>query len=226
MPAFYQTGDLLLARGGASVVECPPADLRANREKGVACAPRGRAPEENLDLWRRMLKGEFGEGEAIVRIRTDVRHPTPACRDRVLFRISEREHPRSGTKYRVWPLLEFSWAVDDILLGITHVIRGKDLMIEDLMEEAIWDALGVDGRPRFVHFGILRFKDIELSKSLYRREVEAGRLTGYDDPRTWSLQSLRRRGIRPAALRRFILSFGLSLTDIEVPAETLYAEDR
>jgi glutamyl-tRNA synthetase len=116
--------------------------------------------------------------------------------------------------------------VDDVLLGITHVIRGKDLVIEDMMEEAIWDAVGVERRPHFVHFGILRFKDLELSKSRYRREVEAGRLTGYDDPRTWSLQSLRRRGIRPAALRSFVLSFGLSLTDVEVPVESLYSENR
>src|SRR3989337_166058 len=104
-----------------------------------------------------------------------------------------------GTRYRVLPLLAFSWAVDDQLLGITHVIRGKDLVIEDMMEEAIGDALGIHARPTFVHLGILRFKDIELSKSLYRREIEAGRLRGYDDPRTWTLQSLRRRGGRPAA---------------------------
>src|SRR5436309_2953800 len=69
-------------------------------------------------------------------------------------------------------------------------------------------------------------KNRELSKSRYRKEIAAGRLTGIDDPRTWSLQSLRRRGIRPAALREFVLSFGLSLNDIEVPAETLYAENR
>ncbi|HKZ62867.1 MAG TPA: glutamate--tRNA ligase [Thermoplasmata archaeon] len=226
MPAFYQTGDLLLARGGAYVCECPPADLRANREKGVACAHRGRAPEENLDLWRRMLKGEFGEGEAIVRIRTDVRHPNPAFRDRVLFRISEREHPRVGRKYRVWPLLEFSWAVDDHLLGVTHVLRGKDLVMEDEMERAIWDRLDVQRRPEFIHYGFLFFKDMDLSKSQLARDIREGRLAGVDDPRTWTLQSLRRRGISPEALRTFILSFGISLTDVEVSADNLYAENR
>src|SRR3989441_1121651 len=146
--------------------------------------------------------------------------------DEVLFRVAVREHPRVGTRYRVWPMLEFSWAVDDALLGVTHVLRGKDLVMEDLMETRIWDVLQVKRRPRFVHFGILRFKDLELSKSRYRKEIAEGRLTGIDDPRTWTLQSLRRRGIRPAALREFVLSFGLSLNDIEVPAETLYAENR
>ena len=111
-------------------------------------------------------------------------------------------------------------------MGVTHVVRGKDLVMEDQMETRIWDILEVDRRPRFVHFGILRFKDLELSKSRYRREIAEGRLTGIDDPRTWTLQSLRRRGIRPLALREFVLAFGLSLNDIEVAAETLYAENR
>jgi glutamyl-tRNA synthetase len=226
MPAFYQTGDLLLARGGAYVCQCVPPDLRANREQGVACAHRGRSPEENLELWRQMLRGEFREGEAIVRIKTDMRHPNPAFRDRVLFRISEREHPRVGLKYWVWPLLEFSWAVDDHLLGITHVLRGKDLMMEDEMERAIWDYLGVQRRPEFLHYGFLFFKEMDLSKTGIMRDIREGRLTGVDDPRTWSIQSLRRRGIRPEALRAFILSFGTSLTDVEVSADNLYAENR
>lgn len=226
MPAFYQWGDLLLARDGAYVCECSPVELRSNREKGQACAHRGRTPEVNLELWRRMLKGEFREGEAVVRLKTDMRHPNPAFRDRVLFRISEREHPRVGTRYKVWPLLEFSWAVDDHLLGITHVLRGKDLMMEDEMERAIWDYLGVQRRPEFVHYGFLFFKEMDLSKSKLARDIREGRLTGVDDPRTWTLQSLRRRGIRPDALRTFILSFGTSLTDVEVSADTLYAENR
>jgi len=226
MPAFYQTAELLIARGGAYVCECAPQELRANREKGVACAHRGRTPDENLDLWRRMLGRGYRQGEAILRIKTDVKHPNPAFRDRVLFRISEREHPRVGTKYAVWPLLEFSWAVDDHLLGVTHVLRGKDLVMEDEMETAIWDYLGVQRRPEFIHYGFLFFKEMDLSKSKLARDIREGRLTGVDDPRTWTLQSLRRRGIRPEALRTFILSFGMSLTDVEVSADNLYAENR
>ena len=226
IPTHYAWAEKLLATGHAYVCECDADTLRRNREAGKTCAHRAQDADETLALWRAMLSGEFGEGEAVVRLKTDMADPNPAFRDRVLFRIAEREHPRVGTRYRVWPLLEFSWAVDDHLLGITHVIRGKDLVMEDLMETRIWDVLGVARRPHFVHMGILRFKDVELSKSRYRREIAEGRLTGIDDPRTWSLQSLRRRGIRPSALRDFLLAFGLSLNDIEVPAETLYAENR
>ncbi len=226
LPRHYEWAEKLIETGATYVCECSAEELRAHREAGTACRHRSQDVDETHAMWRAMLDGGYAEGEAVLRLKTDVHHRNPAFRDRVLFRIAEREHPRVGTRYRVWPLLEFSWAVDDVLLGVTHVIRGKDLVIEDLMETAIWDALGVEQRPVFVHCGILRFKDLELSKSRYRREVEAGRFRGYDDPRTWSLQSLRRRGIRPAALRWFVLSFGLSLTDVEVPADTLYAENR
>ncbi len=220
IPLHYEWAEKLLATGEAYVCECDADTLRKNREGMRACVHRTQDVDETIAMWKAMLAGEYGEGEAVVRLKTDMAHPNPAFRDRVLFRIAEREHPRVGTRYRVWPMLEFSWAVDDHLLGITHVIRGKDLVMEDMMEARIWDVLEIARRPAFVHFGILRFKDIELSKSRYRKEIAAGRLTGIDDPRTWSLQSLRRRGIRPAALREFVLSFGLSLNDIEVPAET------
>jgi glutamyl-tRNA synthetase len=226
IPLHYEWAEKLLATGEAYVCECDAETLRKNREAMKACVHRIQDVDETIAMWKAMLAGEYGEGEAVVRLKTDMADPNPAFRDRVLFRVAERAHPRVGDRYRVWPMLEFSWAVDDVLLGITHVLRGKDLVMEDQMETRIWDILQVDRRPEFAHFGILRFKDLELSKSGYRKEIAAGRLTGVDDPRTWSLQSLRRRGIRPAALREFVLSFGLSLNDIEVPAETLYAENR
>lgn len=225
LETFYEWGRRLLEKGGAYVCLCTAQTLRSNREAGVQCDHRAYAVEENLEGWDRMLSGAYADGEAVVRLKTSMRHPNPAFRDRVLFRISHREHPRVGGRYHVWPLLEFSWAVDDHLLGITHVLRGKDLMMEDEMEKAIWGYLGVAG-PGFLHYGVLRLKDAELSKSVQRRLIETGELMGVDDPRTWSLQSLEGRGIRPESLRSFILSFGLSLTDIEVPAENLYAENR
>src|SRR5438876_490662 len=226
IPLHYEWAEKLLSTGEAYVCECDAETLRKNREAMKACVHRIQSVDETIAMWKAMLAGEYAEGEAVVRLRTAMADPNPAFRDRVLFRIAERDHPRVGDRYRVWPMLEFSWAVDDSLLGVTHVLRGKDLVMEDQMETRIWDIRGIGRRPEFVHFGILRFKDLELSKSRYRKEIAAGHLTGIDDPRTWSLQSLRRRGIRPAALREFVLSFGLSLNDIEVPAETLYAENR
>src|SRR2546422_7962231 len=179
-----------MGTGGPYVWECSAEKLQRLRREMKACEHRLQEADHTFAMWRAMLDGQYREGEAVLRLKTDLAHPNPAFRDRVLFRIAEREHPRGGTKDRVWPLLEVSWAVDDHLLKITHVIRGEDLVIEDMMEEAVWNVLGVAERPHFVHFGILRFKDLELSKSRYRREVEAGRPPGEGHPPTGALPSL------------------------------------
>jgi glutamyl-tRNA synthetase len=225
LPEYYRHLPPLLRSGTAYVCLCPAEDLRRRREAGEPCPERDRDAAWQSEAWEGMLAGRYGEGEAVVRLKTDLHHPNPAFRDRVLFRISHLDHPRVGHRYRVWPLLEFSWAVDDVDLGITHVLRGKDLVMEDEMEEALWRAWGWTG-PRFTHFGLLRIREAKLSKSKFQREIASGVFEGWADPRTWSLRSLWRRGIRPEAVKQFVLSFGLSLADIEVPAETLYAVNR
>jgi glutamyl-tRNA synthetase len=154
-----------------------------------------------------------------------MQHKNPAFRDRVLFRISEREHPRVGKKYTVWPMLEFSWAIDDHLLGITHIIRGKDLMMESEMEKYLWNIF--NWKPcELIHAGLVRIEGLEgvkLSKSKAQEEVKTGKFIGWDDPRTFSVQSFKRRGFKPESIREFIKSIGLNQNDIIVPVDNLYA---
>ncbi|MGD0588331.1 MAG: glutamate--tRNA ligase family protein, partial [Thermoplasmata archaeon] len=220
IPSFYPWARRVIDKGGAYVCRCPQELLGKNRVAGVACPERSQAVSETIEEWEKMLGGSYGPGEAVLRLRTDMADPDPAFRDRVLLRISDIDHPRVGRKYRVWPMLEFSWAVDDIELGVTHVLRGKDLVMEDRMQRYIWDLLGIPGPP-FLHWGILRVREAKVAKSKAYKEVRSGLYDGFADPRTWSLRSLVRRGISMDALRQFILSFGMSLADIEVPAETL-----
>jgi glutamyl-tRNA synthetase len=222
---YYRDVPRLLDQGSAYVCTCPAELLRENREVGRACAHRVAPPESQREGWDRMRAGGYGAGEAVVRIKTDIQHPNPAFRDRVLFRISDFDHPRVGTKYRVWPMLEYAFAIDDVELAITHVIRGKELIIEDMMEDALWKALGLQG-PSFLHWGLLRIRETKVSKSGTYRNVMGGVYDGWSDPRTWSFASFLRRGIQLEAVRDFVLSFGLSQSDIEVPAEVLYAENR
>ena len=222
---FYLAIENLIKKDLAYVCECNVETLRKNRAEGIECEHRNQTIEENLRKWKGMLKDEYKEGEAVVRLKTDMKHPNPAFRDRVLLRIVERKHPRVGKKYNVWPLLEFSWAIDDHLLGITHILRGKDLVMEDMMEDFIWSKLGLE-KPEFIHCGLLSVREAKLSKTEAREAIEKGIYTGWEDPRTWSIQSLRRRGIKPDAIRRFILDMRLSLADVTIPAEILYAENR
>ncbi|MEM5881139.1 MAG: glutamate--tRNA ligase [Candidatus Aenigmatarchaeota archaeon] len=223
---YYKYAEELIKKNFAYVCTCSKEEIRKNRALGIECSCRNRSIEENLLLWKKMFT-EFKEGEAILRIKTDMKHKDPAFRDRVIIRIADREHPRVGKKYRVWPMLEFSWAIDDYLMGTTHILRGKQLVIEDMMEEYIWNIFGWK-KCVFVHYGMMKIaeKEAKLSKSKSRELIEKGKLIGWEDPRTWSLISLRKRGIRKEAIREVILEMGLNLADVTVPAEILYAKNR
>lgn len=223
---FYEYCEQLIEKGEAYVCLCEAKEWREKYKKtGKPCPHRDKAVEENLNMWKKMLDGEFREGQAVVRIKTGMDYPDPAVRDHIIMRISEREHPRVGLKYRVWPLLEFSWAIDDHLLGVTHILRGKDLVKEDIIEQFIWKKLNWPA-VQFIHYGIITFKGLKLSKSKSRDLIEKGVYLGWEDPRTWSLQSLRRRGIKPEAIRRAMIDLGLSMIDIEYSPEILYAINR
>ncbi len=227
MKLFYKKAEDMINKGFAYVCECKSGELRKNREDKIECSHRNQNIKTNLKKWKKMLKGDYKTGEVIVRLKTDMKHKDPAFRDRVLLRLSNRKHPKVGNKYHVWPMLEFSWAVDDHELKITHVLRGKDLIIEDNMENYIWDLYKIKKRPVFIHYGLLSIDTgFPLSKTKSRKMIEEGEYSGWDDPRTWSLQSLRRRGIKPKAIREFIRSMGMSLADVNIPVEILHAKNR
>jgi len=222
---YYKYAEELIKKGDAYVCECSAETLRKNRAEGKECIHRKQSVRENLEKWEAMHKGKYKEGQVSLRLKTSMTNPNPAFRDRVLFRISDRVHPRTGKKYRVWPMLEFSWAIDDHLLGVTHVIRGKDLVMETEMCKFIWNILKWP-YPTIIHTGLVRLEGIKLSKSKAQKEVLSGAYAGWDDPRTWSLQSLKRRGILPHAVRHFIASIGLNDNDVTIPVDNLYAINR
>lgn len=224
---YYKHAEKIIKKGRAYVCFCPAEKLRKNRENAKECSCRKNSIKKNLEEWKNMLNGKYKEGEATLRIKTSMQDKNPAFRDRVLFRISERQHPRTGKKYRVWPLLEFSWAIDDHKLGITHVIRGKDLMMESEMCKFIWGIFGWKS-PVLIHAGLVRIEGLEtkISKSKAQQEVKKGIFKDWSDPRTWSIQSLRRRGIKAEAIREFVKGIGLNENDIAIPVDILYSLNR
>lgn len=223
---FYKYAVDLIKRGDAYVCDCDAEVWRTqHKAKGIPCACQGLAVQDNLSRWEKMLDGTYPERAAAVRLKTGMTDPDPAMRDHVILRISETDHPRVGSKYRVWPLLEYSWGIDDHELGVSHIIRGKDLVKEGKIEQFIWNLYGWP-QPELMYYGRLKFQDATLSKSKSSKEVREGTYTGWDDPRTWSLQSLDKRGIHPDALRKVMLDLGLSIVDIAISMKSIYAENR
>ena len=223
---FYEYCEQLIKDHMAYVCFCSAGDFREKYKKvGKECPHRNKSVNENLKEWSAMLNGKYEEGEAVVRLKTGMEQPDPALRDQIIMRISEAGHPKVGNKYRIWPMLEFSWAIDDHLIGVTHILRGKDLMKEDFIEDFVWDHFGWK-KAEFLHYGRLNFPDLKLSKTKARNKIQKGEFEGWEDPRTWSLQSLKKRGIKPEALRKSLLDLGMSLSDITFSANWLYSNNQ
>ena len=167
VPVYYEYAEKVLKSGDAYICTCTPEDFRIKINAGRACPDRSKSPEQNLADWQKMLDGGFGEGEAVLRVKTDLAHPNPAVRDWPALRIIDPvkyPHPRVGSKYRVWPLFNFGSAIDDHLLGISHVIRGKEHLTNAERTGYLYKALGWSIQE-YVHYGRLKTTDIKLSKS-------------------------------------------------------------
>jgi len=223
---FYDYCKKLIEDGIAYVCFCEAKEFKDKYKlTQKECPHRNNKIETNLIEWNNMLQGKYPETTAVVRIKTGMDQKDPALRDQIIMRISEAEHPRVGTKYIVWPMLEFSWAIDDHLIGVTHILRGVDLVKEDFIETFIWEHFKWP-KAEFLHYGRLKFPDMKLSKTESRNNIQDGIFQGWDDPRTWSLQSLKKRGIEPEALRISLLDLGMSLTGILFSVNWLYANNK
>jgi glutamyl-tRNA synthetase len=175
-----------------------------------------------------MLEGGYREGEVVLRIKTDLNHPNPAVRDWPAARIIDTEkypHPRVGSKYKVWPLYNLACGVDDHLLGITHIIRGKEHLTNQVRQEYMYRHLGWK-YPEAIHYGRLKITGASLSKSKIVQGMKEGLYKDWDDPRLATFAALRRRGITADAIKKMIIDVGPKTSDVTLSWENLYAINR
>ncbi|MEJ2294003.1 MAG: glutamate--tRNA ligase, partial [Candidatus Lokiarchaeota archaeon] len=223
---FYDYCEELIKDNMAYVCFCDASTFREKYKKVKKdCPHRSQTVSKNLEEWKKMLNGKYRETEAVVRLKTGMTQKDPALRDQIIMRISEARHPRIGDTCIVWPMLEFSWAIDDHLIGVSHIIRGIDLVKEGVIEEFVWDHFGWK-KAALLYYGRLRFPNLKLSKTDSRNKIAHGIYEGWDDPRTWSLQSLKKRGIRPEALTNALLDLGMSQAGISFSVDWLYAKNK
>jgi glutamyl-tRNA synthetase len=226
LPKYYEIARELIRRNGAYVCRCDQASFKASKDAAKPCPHRDQSPEENMALWKDMMNGSLAPGEAVLRIKTDIVHKDPALRDWAAFRIVTADHPRVGERYRVWPLLDFESGVEDHLLGVTHIIRGKDLMDSERRQRYLYDHMGWE-YPTTIHWGRIKIHQFgSFSTSALRRALEAGEYSGWDDAGMPTVRALRRRGIRAEALRKFMIELGVGETDISISMDSVYAENR
>jgi glutamyl-tRNA synthetase len=224
LPLYYDLCKQLIERGGAYVCTCENEHFKALKDRKSACPCRDQPMETALSLWEKMLEGGFKEGEASVRVKTDLLHPDPAMRDFPIFRILDAP-PHPKVEARIYPLMNFSVVADDHLLGVTHVIRGKDHIANTRRQRYIYDHFGWTV-PVYRHYGRMGIEGVVLSTSQMRLGINEGKYTGWDDIRLGTLRALARRGISPDAVKNAMLAIGIGETDISFSWDNLYAENK
>ncbi len=230
MEIYYDIARRLISLGGAYVDTGTPEEFRKYRdEKKLEKYPhRIKSVEENLEQWDKMIEGEYGEGEAVLRVKTDPLHPDPSVRDWVAFRIidtTKYPHPITGDRYTVWPTYNFAAAVDDHLMGVTHILRAREHRQNTVKQEFLYRHLGWK-YPHVTHFGRLKLEGFIMSKSALKQLLKAGLLMGVDDPRFATIAGLRRRGILAETIRRVMIEVGVKQTDASISYKNLAAINR
>ena len=224
MELFYEKGIELINSGKAYICTCKREDVSKNRRERKECKCSKGDIEKNNKNWEKMQE-KFKPGDAIVRFRGDMKADNAVMRDPVLFRIIEGKHYTLGEKYRIWPSYDFAVALEDSIDGVTHAFRSKEFELREELIGAILDALNMR-KPYQGFFSRLEFKGMPISKRIIRPLIEEGKVSWYDDPRLPTLEALRRRGIKPEAIRKFIMSLGLTKANTLAPFDALEAFNR
>ena len=224
MELFYKKGIELIDSGKAYVCTCKRDDISNNRKERKACKCSKGDIKQNIQGWEKMFD-KFKPGDAIVRFRGDMKADNAVMRDPVLFRIIDEKHYTLGNKYRVWPSYDFAVAIEDSNDGVTHAFRSKEFELRKELIDAILDALNMR-KPYQDFFSRLEFKGMPISKRIIKPLIEEGKVSWYDDPRLPTLESLRRRGIKPEAIKKFILSLGLTKANTLAPFDALESFNR
>ena len=230
MNIFYETAFELIRRNGAYVDTCDIEESKRLIKEGKGCPTRSNPVEWQVEQFEKMIEGYYSEGEAVLRVKTDLNHPDISVRDWVAFRIidtSKYPHPLVGDKYVAWPTYNFAVSVDDHLMGVTHILRGKEHMQNATKQMFLFKHMGWK-YPTAIHFGRIHFEGFIMSKSKIRELIskEPDKYWGYDDPRFGTIRGLRRRGILAEAIKQLILEVGIKGTDTRITYTNLAAINR
>ncbi|MHC1685885.1 MAG: glutamine--tRNA ligase/YqeY domain fusion protein [Clostridiaceae bacterium] len=222
---MYEKAVLLINKGLAYVCDLTPEEIREYRgtltQPGKPSPYRDRTAEENLDLFERMRKGEFKDGEKVLRAKIDMASPNINMRDPILYRISHAEHHNTGNKWCIYPMYDFAHPLEDAIEGVTHSVC--TLEFEDHRPLYDWTVRECEMEcvPRQIEFARLNMTNTVMSKRKLKQLVDEKIVDGWDDPRMPTISGLRRRGFTPEAIRNFCTAIGVSKANSLVDSQML-----
>ena len=222
---LFEFAKQLIERGKAYVCDLSAEEIRTTRgtltEPGTPSPFRNREKAENLDLFQRMRAGEFADGSRVLRAKIDMASPNINLRDPVLYRIRHAEHHRTGADWCIYPMYDFTHCICDALEGISHSLCTLEFEDHRPLYDWVLDNISVNYHPPQIEFSRLSLEHTVMSKRLLAEMVERGLVDGWDDPRMPTLAGLRRRGVRPQAIREFCRRIGVTKSDGAVEMELL-----
>jgi glutaminyl-tRNA synthetase len=214
---LYDFGEQLIKAGKAYVDSLTADEIRKYRgtltEPGKNSPYRNRSVEENLDLFRRMRAGEFEDGAHVLRAKMDMASPNLMMRDLTLYRIRHTSHYRTGDRWCVYPLYDFTHCLSDSIEGITHSLCTLEFENNRPLYDWVLDELETGCHPQQIEFARLNLSFTVLSKRKLIELVENGHVSGWDDPRMPTISGARRRGYTPEAVRNFCERIGVARRD-------------
>ena len=218
---LYDWAEKLIVEGKAYVDDQPAEVISAQRmtptEPGVNSPYRDRSPEENIDLFRRMKAGEVKNGEKVLRAKIDMASPNMLMRDPIMYRIMHTPHHRTGDKWCIYPMYDFTHGQSDYIEGITHSICTLEFEVHRPLYNWFLDQLiDTEYRPRQIEFARRNLSYTVMSKRRLLELVQKGIVAGWDDPRMPTISGLRRAGYTPEAIRLFAEKVGVARREIVV----------
>ena len=214
----------LIEHGKAFVCDLTFEEMRELRgtliDPGKPSPFRDRTVEENLDLFNKMKAGEFPEGSKTLRAKIDMASPNLNLRDPVIYRILHKEHPKTGSSWKIYPSYDFAHGQSDSIEGITHSLCTLEFEHHRPLYDWFCENLGIH-HPQQVEFARLNLNYTVMSKRKMLRLVTEGHVNGWDDPRMPTLSGMRRRGFTPQAIRAFCERVGLAKRENVIEMELL-----
>src|SRR5580700_2915878 len=216
----------LIAKGKAYVDDLSPKDTDSYRIAGKESPFRGRSPNENRALFDQMRSGAFPDGTRTLRAKIDMQAPNVWLRDPILYRIRHAFHHRTGNRWCIYPMYDFAHCLSDYIEGITHSICTLEFEVHRPLYDWILESLDLPRPlPHQYEFARLSLTYTVMSKRKLLQLVNEKVVTGWDDPRMPTISGIRRRGVRPQALRNFAYNIGITkyngITDVAVHKHAL-----
>ena len=221
---MYRRALVLIKKGKAYVDDLSADEIRENRgtltDPGKESPYRNRTVEENLELFERMRKGEFKDGEKVLRAKIDMNSPNLNMRDPVLYRISHAIHHNTGDQWCIYPMYDFAHPIEDAIEGVTHSLCTLEFEDHRPLYDWVVQECEMENQPRQIEFAKLNLSNTIMGKRYLKQLVEEGVVDGWDDPRIPTISGLRRRGYTPESIRSFCREIGVaksnSLVDIQM----------